>query len=179
MRQPHKFNFQKNKAQSNTTKSATKSQFTFLSMPKVDLSKCRVKFCLYVPRSKESLDDHVNHQHRNIRNELVCPHCPSYTTKQMSNLNSHMSACHDPERVRLLCPIEGCGSSQASQRHLDDHVAKKHRGEGYMLCPVDDCTFRTQYQNVLELHIQSVHCEERSFKCSFEGCKNRETISLT
>lgn len=150
-------------------------------MPKVDTRKCRVKFCPYAPTSRDDLDAHVDRDHRRSSDhKLVCCHCPTYATDQMSNLNSHMSSRHDTARERLVCPVEGCGSTQASQRHLDAHIEKKHNQTGYMPCPVQDCAYKTQYPNALESHVASVHSTARPFACPFEACdfaaKRKDTL---
>lgn len=147
-------------------------------MPKVDTTKCRVRFCPYTPTSRADLDYHVDHVHRNTQDKFICLQCPSFGTQQLNNLNSHISAVHNPQR--FACPVEGCKSTQASQRALKDHIAKKHHGLGFIECPVEGCTFKSQYQNSIDNHVTSVHSDNRAFVCPFDGCeytaKRRDTL---
>lgn len=147
-------------------------------MPKA--LKCRVRRCVYTPTSREDLNAHIDSVHRTEQGTLKCILCPTYSTVQMSNLNSHIEARHNPDRERFQCTVEGCTSTQASQRHLDDHIEKQHKGGGYINCPIDDCTFKAQYKNVIDLHVASLHSDDRPFVCSFDGCmfsaKRKDTL---
>ena len=147
-------------------------------MPKVDTTKCRVHTCPYEPKSDKDVKAHVHSNHFNGE-MFTCPHCP-HVAKQMSNLNSHIDRAHSGPRQRLPCPFDGCTSTQASQRHLDDHIAKKHHGLGFIHCPVETCEFQAQYKNVMDMHVVSIHSDDKPFVCTFAGCdyatKRRDTL---
>lgn len=67
------------------------------------------------------------------------------------------------DRLRLLCPFEGCGCSFANSSNLSVHVKVHHMGRRDYQCSFEDCSRTFGYRHTRDNH------ENTSLHCHTEG----------
>ncbi|XP_011350210.1 zinc finger and SCAN domain-containing protein 12 isoform X2 [Ooceraea biroi] len=79
-----------------------------------------------------------------------------------------------PIRTVFTCKI--CSKSLVTQRALDQHVRRIHRGKKHFVCNVYECTFQCARKTDLNRHKQ-LHVEKRNIVCEYCG-KTFTSISI-
>ncbi|RKL39199.1 hypothetical protein BFJ70_g6180 [Fusarium oxysporum] len=124
-------------------------------MPVVKPFKCPE--CKKGYGSQPGLREHVNTAHKHKRHR--CPYGCGKSYSQWNGMNAHVKADH--ENTVYPCPYkekEGCKAKDFKQkRSLNDHIAKKHKGEEGKSYKCPDCSKKYTQSHNLSKHAKATH----------------------
>ncbi|EWY80170.1 hypothetical protein FOYG_16239 [Fusarium oxysporum NRRL 32931] len=124
-------------------------------MPVVKPFKCPE--CKKGYGSQSCLREHVNTAHKHKRHR--CPYGCGKSYSQWNGMNAHVKADH--ENAVYPCPYkekEGCKAKDFKQkRSLNDHIAKKHKGEEGKSYKCPDCSKKYTQSHNLSKHVKATH----------------------
>ncbi|KAG4294906.1 hypothetical protein FPRO06_01491 [Fusarium proliferatum] len=124
-------------------------------MPVVKPFKCPE--CSKPYGRKSGLKQHVNTVHKNKTHR--CPYGCGKSFSQWNGMNAHVRAAH--ENIVYPCPYkenEGCKAKDFKQkRSLNDHIAKKHKGEEGKTYKCPDCPKKYTQSHNLAKHVKATH----------------------
>ncbi|KAI3586106.1 hypothetical protein IWW34DRAFT_862114 [Fusarium oxysporum f. sp. albedinis] len=107
--------------------------------------------------SQPGLREHVNTAHKHKRHR--CPYGCGKSYSQWNGMNAHVKADH--ENTVYPCPYkekEGCKAKDFKQkRSLNDHIAKKHKGEEGKSYKCPDCSKKYTQSHNLSKHVKATH----------------------
>ncbi|XP_076241959.1 uncharacterized protein LOC143183968 [Calliopsis andreniformis] len=147
-------------------------------------SKCDVTFA-----SKKKAHEHYKLVHSSKVNDnkisnngiyfcIDCRHTFSekddYSRHLESSLHLNKMNREIPPRDNFPCPV--CSKKLISQRALDQHVRRIHKGEKRFICNIYGCTFQCARKSDLDRHKQ-LHVEQRNIVCEQCG-KTFTSVSI-